>query len=233
MAYESTALPLSYRGLVLQLHSGRVVFYTALIGLSTKQLHKNRFPSFLKRRYNGLVWLPDTPSKMIEGDDRMSEDLKIQDGQVVSMDYSLRVDGEVIDTSDGREPLEFIQGTGSIIPGLERELYGLLIGDSKKVTIAPLDAYGELDAEAYVEVPRVEFPNNIPLEKGIEIQVRDQNGQPMYARIDSFTDESIKLDFNHPLAGKTLNFDVTIVGLRDASAEELSHGHVHGQGHEH
>jgi FKBP-type peptidyl-prolyl cis-trans isomerase SlyD len=190
-------------------------------------------PAFLKRHYNGVVWLPDTLNRTIEGEDKMSEDLKIQDGQVVSMDYSLRVDGEVVDTSDGREPLEFIQGTGNIIPGLERELYGLLTGDSKKVSVAPADAYGEFDQEAYMEVPRAEFPDDIPLEKGIEIQVRDQDGRPMYARIDSIADESIKLDFNHPLAGKTLNFDVTIVGVREASAEELSHGHVHGKGHDH
>lgn len=163
----------------------------------------------------------------------MSKDLKIQDGQVVSMDYTLHVDDEVVDSSAGRGPLEFIQGTGSIIPGLERELYGMIVGDNKKVSVAPADAYGEMDNEAYIEVPRAEFPDNIPLEKGIEIQVRDQSGHPMYARIESFNEETIKLNFNHPLAGKTLNFDVTIVGVRDATAEELSHGHVHGAGHEH
>ena len=163
----------------------------------------------------------------------MSDGLKVEDGQVVSMDYTLRVDGEVVDTSDGQAPLEFIQGTGNIIPGLERELYGLTIGASKKVSVAAADAYGELDPEAYADVPRAEFPNNIPLEKGIQIQLRDQSNNPMYARIDTFTDESVKLDFNHPLAGKTLNFDVTIVALRGASPEELDHGHVHGAGHHH
>jgi len=163
----------------------------------------------------------------------MSKDLKIEDGQVVSMDYTLSVDGEVVDTSDGHGPLEFIQGTGNIIPGLERELYALEIGDNKKVAVAPADGYGELDKEAYIDVPRAEFPSNIPLEKGIEIQVRDQDGHPMHARIDSVGDELIRLDFNHPLAGKTLNFDVTIVALREATAEELSHGHVHGEGHGH
>lgn len=163
----------------------------------------------------------------------MNEALKIEDGQVVSMDYTLHVDGEMVDTSEGQAPLEFIQGTGSIIPGLERELYGMLIGDSKKVSIAPEDAYGELDPQAYTDVPRAQFPDNIPMEKGIEIQVHDEANNTMHARIDTFNDEIVKLDFNHPLAGKTLNFDVTIVALRDASAEELSHGHVHGAGHHH
>ena len=108
-----------------------------------------------------------------------------------------------------------------------------MIGDNKKVAVAPADGYGELDKEAYADVPRAEFPDNIPLEKGIEIQVRDQSGHPMYARIDTVGNESIKLDFNHPLAGKTLNFDVTIMALRNATADELSHGHVHGERHAH
>jgi FKBP-type peptidyl-prolyl cis-trans isomerase SlyD len=163
----------------------------------------------------------------------MSKDLKIEDGQVVSMDYTLHVEGEVVDTSNGREPLEFIQGTGNIIPGLERELYGMVVGDSKKVSVAPADAYGELDPEAYADVPRAEFPDNIPLEKGIEIQVRDESNHPMSARIDTVTDEIVKLDFNHPLAGKTLDFNVLIVALRGASPVELDHGHVHGAGHQH
>ena len=163
----------------------------------------------------------------------MSTDLKIEDGKVVSMDYTLHVNGEVVDTSSGRKPLEFIQGTGNIIPGLERELYGMMIGDSKKVSILPADGYGELDPKAYADVPRAEFPNNIPLKKGVEVQVRDQSGKPMYARIDEFSDAAVKLDFNHPLAGKILNFDVTIVALRGASPEELDHGHVHGAGGHH
>ena len=163
----------------------------------------------------------------------MSGAMKIEDGQVVSMEYTLHVDGEVVDTSVGHEPLEFIQGTGNIIPGLERELYGMVIGDNKKVSVVAADAYGERDPDAFAEVPRSEFPDEIPVEKGVEIQVRDESDNPMFARIDSFDDEIIKLDFNHPLAGKTLNFDVTIVALRGASPEELDHGHAHTSGHHH
>lgn len=163
----------------------------------------------------------------------MSDALKVEDGQVVSMEYTLRVDGDVMDTSDGREPLEFIQGIGNIIPGLERELYDMKIGDSKQVSVPPADAYGEFDPEAYVEVPRSDFPTDIPVEQGVEIQVHDENNHVMAARIDTFTDKVIKLDFNHPLAGRTLTFDVKIVGLRGASPEELEHGHAHTAGHEH
>lgn len=163
----------------------------------------------------------------------MSGALKIEDGQVVSMDYTLRVDGDIVDTSDGHGPLEFIQGIGNIIPGLERELYGMVIGDSKSVSVEAVDAYGELDPDAYADVPRSEFPTEIPIEKDVEIQVRDEADNPMFARIDTFDDQTVKLNFNHPLAGKTLNFDVTIVGLRGATPEELEHGHAHTDGGHH
>jgi FKBP-type peptidyl-prolyl cis-trans isomerase SlyD len=158
----------------------------------------------------------------------MSGDLKVQDGQVVSMDYTLHVDGEMLDSSVGHEPLEFLQGAGNIIPGLEQELYGMAIGENKKVIIQPEDGYGHLDPDALVDVPREQFPGDIPMEIGVEIQVTDKNGQPMNARIDSVNDDSVTLNFNHPLAGKELHFDVNVVGLRDAIDEENEHGHVHG-----
>jgi FKBP-type peptidyl-prolyl cis-trans isomerase SlyD len=163
----------------------------------------------------------------------MSEALKVQDGHVVSMDYTLQVDGEVLDTSSGHEPLEFLQGAGNIIPGLEQELYGMAIGESKKVIVQPDEGYGELDPEAFVDVPKDQFPPTIPLEVGIEIQVTNQDGQPMSARIDSVDEETVRLDFNHPLAGKELHFDVTVVGLREATDEENEHGHAHGEDHHH
>ena len=162
----------------------------------------------------------------------MSDILKVQDGQVVSMDYTLRVDGEVLDSSAGQAPLEFLQGAGNIIPGLEQELYGMALGESKTVIVQPEDGYGTLDPDAFVDVPRDQFPANIPMEVGVEIQVTDENGQPMNARIDTVGDENVTLDFNHPLAGKELHFEATIVGLRDASDEETQHGHVHN-GHSH
>ena len=158
----------------------------------------------------------------------MSEILKVQDGQVVLMEYTLRVDGEILDSSSGHEPLEFLQGAGNIIPGLEQELYGMAIGESKQVVVQPEDGYGVIDAEAFVEVPRDQFPSDIPMEEGVEIQVTDENGTPMNARIDSISDDTVTLDFNHPLAGKELTFDAKIVGLREATDEESEHGHVHG-----
>jgi FKBP-type peptidyl-prolyl cis-trans isomerase SlyD len=163
----------------------------------------------------------------------MENNETIKDGHVVAMDYTLFVDGEIADSSEDQEPLEFIQGMGNIIPGLERELYGMTAGDSKQVKVAPKEAYGEYSDEAFMEVPRNQFPEDIPLEEGTELQVRDEDGKVAMARIDRVTIDNVRLDFNHPLAGKELLFDVTIVALRDASPEELDHGHVHNEHHQH
>ncbi len=162
----------------------------------------------------------------------MSDDLKVMDGQVVSMDYSLHIDGELVDTSEGREPLDYLHGAGNIIPGLESELDGMAVGESKSVIVTPAAGYGEHDPNAYMDVPRREFPGEIPMEIGAELQLQDQSGNPMYARIDEIKEDTVRLDFNHPLAGKELHFKVTIMGIRQPTDEELSHGHAH-HGHEH
>jgi FKBP-type peptidyl-prolyl cis-trans isomerase SlyD len=159
--------------------------------------------------------------------------LTVQDGQVISMEYTLHVDGEMVDSSEGHEPLEFLQGAGNIIPGLEEELYGMEVGEAKNVIIAAEDGYGILDPDAFIDVPREQFPAEIPMEEGVELQVQDESGHPMMARIDQVDDDNIRLDFNHPLAGKELNFAVKIVALREATDEEMEHGHVHGDDHEH
>lgn len=163
----------------------------------------------------------------------MSEELTVQDGQVVSMEYTLKVDGVVTDSSEGREPLEYIHGSGNIIPGLEREMTGMTVGESKDVKVSPAEGYGEQDASAFMDVPRDQFPAEIPMEVGTELQVQNQSGQPMYARIDQVDGQNVRLDFNHPLAGKDLHFNVKVVGLREATPEEKQHGHVHSSGHHH
>lgn len=163
----------------------------------------------------------------------MSELSVVKDGQVVSIEYTLHVGDELLDSSDQEGPLEFLQGGNNIVPGLERELYGMKIGESKQVTVAPKDAYGEFDPDAFMDVPRADFPTDVPLEDGLELHVTDQDGKDSMAYIDSFTDQSVRLDFNHPLAGAELHFDVKIVGLRSATAEELDHGHAHSAEHVH
>src|SRR5512138_3940443 len=103
----------------------------------------------------------------------MVDQPKVDDGKVVSMHYTLHVDGKVVDSSEGGEPLQFIQGMGHIIPGLEHELYDMEVGDSKKVSVAAQDGYGEADAEAFMEVPRNAFPAEVPMEPGTQLELKD------------------------------------------------------------
>lgn len=163
----------------------------------------------------------------------MSETLRVMDGLVVAMDYSLHVDGELVDASESGDPLEYLHGYGNIIPGLERELTGLAAGESRQVVVVPQDGYGDNDDTAFMEVPRSEFPADIELEAGMELQVEGEGGNSMYARITEVGAEQVRLDFNHPLAGKELHFEVKVVSLRAATDEELEHGHPHTHGHHH
>ena len=162
----------------------------------------------------------------------MSKDT-VEDGVVVSMEYSLHVDGELLDSSEGQGPLEFLVGYGNIISGLEEEMRGMKIGDSKDVVVQPKDGYGEFDDEAFMQVPRKDFPKDMPMEVDAELTVRDDEGNARYARIDSVAEETVTLNFNHPLAGDELHFHVKVVALREPNAEELEHGHVHEAGHHH
>lgn len=153
---------------------------------------------------------------------------QISDDVVVTMLYELTVDGEIVDASEDDEVIEFIQGLGQIIPGLEKELYGMKIGERKSVHVPPEEGYGPSDPDAIQEIPREEFPEDLPLEPGIELELKDQDGETLYAKIISVGKKMVKLDFNEPLAGKDLFFDVEIADLRLATPEELEHGHVHG-----
>ena len=162
----------------------------------------------------------------------MSKDT-VQDGLVVSMEYTLSVDGEVLDSSKDAGPLQFLAGHDNIVPGLEREMVGMKIGESKDVLVLPEDGYGEFEEEAFMEVPRSEFAADMELEVGLELNVTDEDGQNQLAFVESFNDKTVRLDFNHPLAGAELQFNVKVVGLREATAEELDHGHAHDEDHHH
>lgn len=162
----------------------------------------------------------------------MSTD-SVQDGVVVSMEYTLHVDGELLDTSEGQGPLQFLAGYGNIIPGLESAMTGMKIGDSKDVVVQPADGYGEFDEEAFMNVRRAQFPKHMQLTEGTELTVRDDEGQARYARVDTIEGDTVTLNFNHPLAGDELHFHVKVVALREPNDEELEHGHVHEAGHHH
>jgi FKBP-type peptidyl-prolyl cis-trans isomerase SlyD len=162
----------------------------------------------------------------------MSKDT-VQSGLVVSMEYTLTVDGEVLDSSKDAGPLQFLAGYDNIVTGLEREMVGMKIGESKDVLVLPADGYGEFDEESFMEVPRSEFPEDLEIELGMELGVTDEDDNHQMAFVESFDDETVRLDFNHPLAGAELQFNVKVVGLREPTSEELEHGHVHEEGHHH
>jgi FKBP-type peptidyl-prolyl cis-trans isomerase SlyD len=156
----------------------------------------------------------------------------VTSGQVVSMEYTLRVDGRVVDSSAGGDPLEYLHGAANIIPGLERELEGMSVGESKSVTVSPADGYGMVDEESFMDAPRDQFPADMPLKPGLEMELTLPDGERAYARVESVEGDIVHLNMNHPLAGKELHFEVKVIGLRDATEEELDHGHAHGA-HEH
>lgn len=151
----------------------------------------------------------------------------VQDHIVVKLDYTLIVEDEIMESTEDSEAIEFIQGIGQIIPGLEEALYGLKVGDKKTVEIQPEDAYGIYDPDSLEVAKKDEFREEIPLDVGTFLDLRDDEGEVLSAQIIEEDEETVTLDFNHPLAGKTLTFEITVAGLRPASAEELDHGHVH------
>lgn len=161
--------------------------------------------------------------------------MKIGENKVGSIHYTVYLeDGSVADTSVGEEPLEFLFGYENIVPGLEDALEGLVAGDKKTVVVAPDDAYGEFIADDFQEVPREQFPDDAPLELGMQLVLEDEEGFHVPATIDKIEGDTVTLNFNHPLAGKTLKFDVEVISVREATEEELEHGHVHGaDGHHH
>jgi FKBP-type peptidyl-prolyl cis-trans isomerase SlyD len=152
---------------------------------------------------------------------------KVGDNHVVTLDYTLIVEEEILESTTDGEPIEFIQGIGQIIPGLENALYDLKVGEKKTVTIEPGEAYGDYDPESLEIVRKEEFSEEIPLDVGTFLDLTDDEGDVLSAQIIEADEDTVTLDFNHPLAGKTLTFEVTVSGLRPASQEELDHGHVH------
>ncbi|MDA8410493.1 MAG: peptidylprolyl isomerase [Treponema sp.] len=151
----------------------------------------------------------------------------IEKNRVVSIDYKLVDDeGDLIDSSEEGEPLIYLHGSGNIIPGLEKQLEGKKQGDSISCVLAPVEAYGERDDSLVFTVGKDEFEGS-EVEVGMQFEAHGENGAQIVTVISIENDE-VKVDANHPLAGEQLHFDVQIVDVREASAEELEHGHVHG-----
>ena len=138
----------------------------------------------------------------------------ISKGRSVSFDYTLTVDDQIIDTSKGKQPLKYVHGSGAIIPGLEKQLEGLKVGDEKSVTVAPQDGYGLVDPNGFHEVPKANLPPGATPKVGMILEMRSPQGQSFPAMISEVKPTSVVLNLNHPLAGKVLHFLVKIVDIQ-------------------
>jgi len=160
--------------------------------------------------------------------------MKVGKDKVVLMHYTLKNDaGDVIDSSDGADPLPFLQGHGNIIPGLESALEGSKVGDKLDVSIKPEEGYGLRIKGAIQEIPSSALKGVDEVKVGMQLQSQDQDGNAFLVTVTKVEDDKITVHANHPLAGQTLNFSVSIESIRKAEAEELSHGHVHADGDHH
>ncbi|AFD24331.1 FKBP-type peptidyl-prolyl cis-trans isomerase [Deinococcus gobiensis] len=158
--------------------------------------------------------------------------MNIAQNKVVELEYKLTVDGEVIDQSEPGEPLVYLQGHNNIIPGLERALEGKQTGDSLQVTVQPEDGYGVRDEDAIEDLERSDFEDDI--EVGATYYAQAEDGSVLPFTVLAIDGDTVQVDFNPPLAGEVLNFDVKVLNVRDATAEELEHGHAHTEGmHDH
>ena len=135
-------------------------------------------------------------------------------GDTLRIHYTGRLDdGTVFDSSDGRDPLEFTLGSGEIIPGLDAGVVGMEVGDTREVVVPPAEAYGERDEGRIQNVPREAIPDHIPAERGTQLSAQLQDGRTVQLVVGEVTDSHVELDANHPLAGKTLTFEVRLVEI--------------------
>ncbi|MGI9553474.1 MAG: FKBP-type peptidyl-prolyl cis-trans isomerase [Thermodesulfobacteriota bacterium] len=160
--------------------------------------------------------------------------MDIADKSVVTIHFKLTDnDGKVLDTSEGKEPLVYMHGTKSLIPGLERELNGKTSGDKMQVTVQPEDGYGDVNPELIQEVPRSAFQGVADIQPGMQFEAKSPEGQTQLITIQKVGEDNVTVNGNHPLAGQILHFDVSVEDVREATEEEIAHGHAHAPGHSH
>lgn len=161
--------------------------------------------------------------------------MQIAKDKVVLINYTLKNDaGEIIDSSEGGDPLAYLHGAENIIPGLEKALEGKAAGESLSVTVPPEEAYGVFDEGKIQSVPKEMFDDAGEVVVGAQYHAAAPDGGYITITVTEVGDDTVTVDANHPLAGENLSFDITVVDIRDASPEELEHGHVHGpDGHNH
>jgi len=159
--------------------------------------------------------------------------MTISHHKVVTIDYTLKnAQGEVLDSSEGQDPLVYLHGAENIVVGLERELEGKTVGDSLKTVVSPEDGYGVRNEEMVAAVPRDMFESDMDIEVGMSFQAETDQGVQV-VNIVAVNDEEVTVDGNHPLADEVLHFDVTVRAIREATSDELEHGHVHSASCEH
>ena len=159
--------------------------------------------------------------------------MEISANSVVLIHYTLKDDsGEILDSSAGGEPLAYIQGHGNLVPGLEQALEGKSGGNTLAVTVSPADGYGNRDETLVQRVPKRALQGSGEIRKGMQFQARTDDGMRLFT-VTGVAGDMVTLDGNHPLADQTLHFDVEVVSVRQATVEELEHGHVHGVGGHH
>jgi FKBP-type peptidyl-prolyl cis-trans isomerase SlyD len=161
--------------------------------------------------------------------------MAIGNNKVVTLNFTLKDQhGNVLDSTEGEQPFSFLSGHQNILPKLESEIDTMLIGSKRTVTITAADAYGEYNNDIVQVVGKDEFPPEFLLEVGMQYIASAPDGTKMPFTITEVREEDVTIDFNHPLAGKDLSFELELLNVRDATAEEISHGHVHGVGgHQH
>ncbi|MDX2163770.1 MAG: peptidylprolyl isomerase [bacterium] len=160
-----------------------------------------------------------------------TDNQKVADGMVVSFQYKLYVDGKLYieEDADGDDnTIDYLHGADNILPGLEQALAGKRAGDTLSVMLSPDEAYGEYDDEDMETLDRSEVPDAEELAPGMLIEVENEDGSIELAHVKEITPQVVVLDFNHPLAGKSLKYDIEVLGVRQADEDELKHGHAHG-----
>ncbi len=159
--------------------------------------------------------------------------MKISKKKVGVIHYTLKNDkGVVLDSSDGQKPLSYIHGMKNLIPGMEKALEGKVAGDKLDIVIPPEEAYGIRSEKLVNDVPIANFPEKEHVKVGVQFQANTPEG-PKVATVIKVEGETVSVDFNHPLADETLHFSIEIIEVRDATEDEISHGHVHGDGCNH
>ncbi len=160
--------------------------------------------------------------------------LLIGDNSVVSVHYKLTDDGgKVLDSSDGSKPLSYLHGAGNIVPGLEKALVGKGEGESLKVRVEPAEGYGEANPDGIKSIEKAAFEGVESIEEGMTFEAKSPDGSTQQITVKKVEGDEVIIDMNHPLAGVALNFDIQIVSVREATKEELDHGHTHEPGHSH